>query len=75
GIAPELPGLAVVGDTSGGWSRIRTPYLSLADAAATCRATADLVPDVPALSPYRPYVPPMPVEASGPVATPHPATE
>src|SRR5690606_11097317 len=56
-IAPELPGLAVVGDTSGGWSRIRTPYLSLADAAATCRAAADLTPDVPALDPFRPYVP------------------
>jgi S-DNA-T family DNA segregation ATPase FtsK/SpoIIIE len=74
-IAPELPGLAVVGDTSGGWSRIRTPYLSLADAAATCRATADLAPDVPALDPFRPYVPPTPVEASGPVATARPVTE
>jgi len=74
-IATELPGLAVAGDTSGGWSRIRTPYLSLADAAATCRATADLAPDVPALHPFRPYVPPMPVEASGPVATARPVTE
>ncbi len=41
-IAPDRPGLAVAGDTSGGWSRIRTPYLSLADAAARCRETADL---------------------------------
>ncbi|GAB7102614.1 hypothetical protein JCM4814A_09280 [Streptomyces phaeofaciens JCM 4814] len=40
--APELPGLAVVGDTSGGWSRIRTPYLSLAAAAAVCREAAHL---------------------------------
>ncbi|MEU0751299.1 MFS transporter, partial [Streptomyces albogriseolus] len=31
----------------------------LADAAATCRATVDLAPDVPALHPFRPYVPPM----------------
>jgi S-DNA-T family DNA segregation ATPase FtsK/SpoIIIE len=74
-IAPELPGLAVVGDTSGGWSRIRTPYLSLADAAATCRETAHLAPDVPALSPFRPYVPPVPVKESGPVAAPRPVTE
>jgi S-DNA-T family DNA segregation ATPase FtsK/SpoIIIE len=74
-IAPELPGLAVVGDTSGGWSRIRTPYLSLADAAGTCRATANLVPDVPALDPFRPYVPSLPAEASRPVATAHPVTE
>ncbi|MFF5496141.1 FtsK/SpoIIIE domain-containing protein [Streptomyces aquilus] len=74
-IAPELPGLAVVGDTSGGWSRIRTPHLTLAEAAAICRETAHLAPDVPALAPFRPYVPPVPVEASGPVATPRPVAE
>lgn len=74
-IAPKLPGLAVVGDTSGGWSRIRTPYLSLADAAATCRETAHLAPDVPALTPFRPYVSPMPVKEPGPVAAPQPVTE
>ncbi|MGV9641909.1 FtsK/SpoIIIE domain-containing protein [Streptomyces sp. NPDC003514] len=74
-IAPELPGLAVVGDTSGGWSRIRTPHLTLAEAAAICRETAHLAPDVPALAPFRPYVPPLPVEASGPVATPRPVAE
>ncbi|MEV7983436.1 FtsK/SpoIIIE domain-containing protein [Streptomyces sp. NPDC086519] len=73
-IAAELPGLAVAGDTSGGWSRIRTPYLSLTDAAATCRATAHLAPDVPALTPLRPYVPHPPVKASGPVTTAHPVT-
>jgi S-DNA-T family DNA segregation ATPase FtsK/SpoIIIE len=74
-IAPELPGLAVVGDSSGGWCRIRTPYLSLAEAAAMCRETVDLTPDVPALEPFRPYVlpaPPMTVPAS--VAKPRPAT-
>lgn len=74
-IAPEMPGLAVIGDTSGGWSRIRTPHLSLADAAATCRETAHLAPAVPALAPFRPYVPPMPARTSGPVTTPHPVAE
>ncbi|WP_093799045.1 FtsK/SpoIIIE domain-containing protein [Streptomyces sp. Wb2n-11] len=74
-IAPELPGLAVVGDTSGGWSRIRTPYLSLADAAATCRESAHLAPEVPALTPFRPYVPPVPVEASRTATVPRPVTE
>ncbi len=69
-IAAELPGLAVVGDTSGGWSRIRTPYLSLAEAAATCRETAHLAPDVPALMPFRPYAPPVPVDGSGLVTVP-----
>jgi S-DNA-T family DNA segregation ATPase FtsK/SpoIIIE len=74
-IAPEIPGLAVVGDTSGGWSRIRTPYLSLADAAATCRETADLAPDVPALQPFRPIVPSAASKPSAPVAKPRPVTE
>jgi S-DNA-T family DNA segregation ATPase FtsK/SpoIIIE len=62
-IAPERPGLAVAGDTSGGWSRIRTPYLSLGEAADICRETAHLVPDVPALKPFRPDVAVRPVEA------------
>ncbi|MET8944214.1 FtsK/SpoIIIE domain-containing protein [Streptomyces sp. NPDC004542] len=74
-IAAELPGLAVIGDTSGGWSCIRTPYLSLAEAAATCRATAHIAPDVSALTPFRPYVPPVPVEDAEPVAAPQPVTE
>ncbi|MGW0081883.1 FtsK/SpoIIIE domain-containing protein [Streptomyces sp. NPDC003393] len=76
-IAAERPGLAVAGDTSGGWSRIRTPYLPLADAAATCRESAHLAPEVPALTPFRPYVPPvpMPVEGPGPVTAPHPVAE
>ncbi|MEV2231878.1 FtsK/SpoIIIE domain-containing protein [Streptomyces phaeochromogenes] len=74
-IAAELPGLAVVGDTSGGWSRIRTPYMTLADAAATCRETTHLAPDVPALTPFRPYAPPVPVTVTEPVATPRPVTD
>ncbi|MGW2518671.1 FtsK/SpoIIIE domain-containing protein [Streptomyces sp. NPDC001617] len=74
-IAPERPGLAVAGDTSGGWSRIRTPYLSLSDAADTCRDAAHLVPDLPALKPFRPDVPVRPVEAPAPVVTPHPVTD
>ncbi|MGW5634471.1 FtsK/SpoIIIE domain-containing protein [Streptomyces sp. NPDC003832] len=57
-IAAERPGLAVAGDTSGGWSRIRTPYLSLADAAVTCRDTAHLAPDLPALSAFGPHARP-----------------
>ncbi|MEU8850638.1 FtsK/SpoIIIE domain-containing protein [Streptomyces sp. NPDC048564] len=75
-IAPESPGLAVAGDTSGGWSRIRTPYLSLGDAAETCRESAHLVPDLPALRFFRPDVPVRPVEAPvPPVVRPRPATD
>jgi DNA segregation ATPase FtsK/SpoIIIE, S-DNA-T family len=73
-IPAELPGLAVVGDSSGGWSRIRTPHLSLADAAAICRETADLVPDVPAMEPIRPHVPATPVTVPVAVAKPRTAT-
>ena len=74
-IAPERPGLAVAGDTSGGWSRIRTPYLSLGDAADVCRETANLVPELPALKPFRPDVPVRPVESSAPAVQPHPVTD
>ncbi|MEU6012140.1 FtsK/SpoIIIE domain-containing protein [Streptomyces sp. NPDC047453] len=75
-IAPERPGLAVAGDTSGGWSRIRTPYLSLGDAAGACRESAHLVPDLPALKPFRPDVPVRPpVEAPSPVVRPRPVTD
>ncbi|MFD4876037.1 FtsK/SpoIIIE domain-containing protein [Streptomyces sp. NPDC058420] len=74
-IAAELPGLAVAGDTSGGWSRIRTPHLSLTDAAATCRDAAHLAPDVPALVPFQPYVPPVLVNSPKAVPTARLASE
>ncbi|MGW3022744.1 FtsK/SpoIIIE domain-containing protein [Streptomyces sp. NPDC001221] len=74
-IAPELPGLAVAGDTSGGWSRIRTPFLSLADAAAVCRESAHMVPDLPALAPFRPAVPVQPVEGPASPLNPVSVTE
>ncbi|MGX1117971.1 hypothetical protein RKD37_003334 [Streptomyces ambofaciens] len=73
-IAPERPGLAVAGDTSGGWSRIRTPYLSLSDAAEACRESAHLVPDVPALKPFLPEVAVRPVASPAPVVEPRPVT-
>ncbi|MFE4701398.1 FtsK/SpoIIIE domain-containing protein [Streptomyces sp. NPDC056738] len=74
-IAPESPGLAVAGDSSGGWSRIRTPYLSLGDAAEICRESAHLVPDLPALKPFRPDVPVPPVESPAPAVQPRPVTD
>ncbi|WP_269854146.1 FtsK/SpoIIIE domain-containing protein [Streptomyces sp. RPT161] len=74
-IAPESPGLAVAGDTSGGWSRIRTPYLSLGDAAAVCAETAHLVPDIPALDPFRPAVPVKPVDRPVSLVKPLPVTD
>ena len=53
-IPANRPGMAVVGDQSGGWSHIRTPKRSLNEVAALCRATAHMVPDIPALAPFRP---------------------
>ncbi|MFJ3667637.1 FtsK/SpoIIIE domain-containing protein [Streptomyces sp. NPDC090106] len=74
-IAAETPGLAVAGDTSGGWSRMRTPHLSLADAAAICRETADLAPHVSSLAPFRPYARPVSSGDSGTLPAPLPVTE
>ncbi|GAQ67129.1 DNA translocase FtsK [Streptomyces scabiei] len=61
-IPAERPGIAVVGDSSGGWSRVRAPYLTLDDAAAVCRDTAVLVPDLPRFDSFRPA---LAVESSG----------
>ncbi|WP_405924572.1 FtsK/SpoIIIE domain-containing protein [Streptomyces sp. NBC_00035] len=73
-IPAERPGLAVAGDTSGGWGRIRTPYLSLADAAAICRETAELAPHVKLLAPFRPHAPLPPLSSPTAVTKPSPAT-
>ncbi|KQV15331.1 MULTISPECIES: FtsK/SpoIIIE domain-containing protein [unclassified Kitasatospora] len=74
-IAPEMPGVAVAGDSSGGWSRMRTPNLSLADAARICRETAHLAPVLPALAAFRPYVPPVTTPVGGPsLVKPRPVT-
>ncbi|WP_432752712.1 FtsK/SpoIIIE domain-containing protein [Streptomyces sp. JL2001] len=75
-IPPDRPGVAVAGDTSGGWSRIRTPELSSAEAAAICVEYAHLTPAVPRLAPYRPVVR-VPVEVHGsiPLVKPIPATD
>ncbi|MCD2466015.1 plasmid transfer protein [Streptomyces sp. MBT42] len=74
-IPPDLPGLAVAGDTSGGWSRIRTPELSATEVAAICTEHAHLTPDVPRLDPYRPAVPTVAGPAApAPLVKPIPAT-
>ncbi|MFE0326733.1 FtsK/SpoIIIE domain-containing protein [Streptomyces sp. NPDC058960] len=55
-IPAERPGVAVVGDSSGGWSRVRSPHLTLDDAAAICRDTSALMPELPRLDSFRPVV-------------------
>ncbi|MFD7164905.1 FtsK/SpoIIIE domain-containing protein [Streptomyces violascens] len=67
-IPDDRRGTAIAGDSSGGWSRIRTPKTTLGEVAAVCREFAHLTPDLPALAPWRP-VPPVPAQspASAPV--------
>ncbi|MFF4903575.1 FtsK/SpoIIIE domain-containing protein [Streptomyces sp. NPDC001260] len=77
-IPAERPGVAVVGDSSGGWSRVRSPHLTLDDAAAVCRETSGLVPELPRLDAFRPVVAVKPVEPSSAtpaVPTARPVTE
>ncbi|AZP18266.1 plasmid transfer protein [Streptomyces aquilus] len=77
GIQADRPGVAVAGDASGYWSRIRTPEITPNEAAAVCREFAHLAPELPFLAPFRPVgqiiVPPMP--AAPPVVRPRPVTE
>ncbi|CAL9408499.1 FtsK/SpoIIIE domain-containing protein [Streptomyces sp. enrichment culture] len=74
-IPPDRPGLAVAGDSSGGWSRIRTPELSATKAAAICAQYAHLTPNLPRLAPYRPVLPAVVPAQSGPLVQPIPATD
>ncbi|MEU1365727.1 FtsK/SpoIIIE domain-containing protein [Streptomyces sp. NPDC005803] len=73
-IAPDRPGVAVAGDSSGGWSRIRTPEMTAAEAVAICRDYAHMTPDIAALAPFRPVVRTTPAPAA-PLAKPRPVTE
>ncbi|MFG3093116.1 FtsK/SpoIIIE domain-containing protein, partial [Streptomyces antibioticus] len=76
-IPAERPGVAIVGDSSGGWSRARSPHLSLDEAAAICRDTAALVPELPRLDTFRPVVAVESSKAFAPVGVPtaRPVTE
>ncbi|GHI06400.1 plasmid transfer protein [Streptomyces cellostaticus] len=74
-IPMNRPGTAVAADSSGGWSKIRTPNTSRDEVVAVCREFAHLVPELPFLDPFRPYVP-APVPAAGPsLVKPRPVTE
>ncbi|MFD6367860.1 FtsK/SpoIIIE domain-containing protein [Streptomyces roseolus] len=69
-IPVSAPGLAITGDASGGWSRIRTPHTSLRAAVDACNNHAHLTPDLPALDAFRPVL----AWPAVPVAIPAPAT-
>ncbi|MFI9211570.1 FtsK/SpoIIIE domain-containing protein [Streptomyces sp. NPDC053253] len=75
-IQPDRPGVAVAGDSSGGWSRIRTPELTATKAAALCARYAHLTPDLPRLAPYRPAaLTEAPSAAPVPLVKPIPVTD
>ncbi|MEU3131501.1 FtsK/SpoIIIE domain-containing protein [Streptomyces sp. NPDC006854] len=73
-IPPDRPGVAVAGDSSGGWSRIRTPAMTPAEVVAVCREFAHLTPHLAALAPFRPVMPAAPAPAV-PLLKPRPVTE
>ncbi|WAX78979.1 FtsK/SpoIIIE domain-containing protein [Streptomyces sp. KMM 9044] len=72
-IPAETRGLAVAGDSTGGWHRIRAPHISLRHAVNTCNRYADRTPDLPALAAFRPSVAPLP-SARKPLSKTAPAT-
>ncbi|WP_405934779.1 FtsK/SpoIIIE domain-containing protein [Streptomyces longwoodensis] len=53
-IPADMRGVAIAGDSTGGWHRIRAPHTTLRKAVNTCNRYADRTPDVPALAPFRP---------------------
>ncbi|MFG2120676.1 FtsK/SpoIIIE domain-containing protein [Streptomyces sp. NPDC048710] len=74
-IPMNRPGTAVAADSSGGWSKIRTPNTSRDEVVAVCREFAHLVPELPFLDPFRPFVP-APAPAAGPsLVKPRPVTD
>ncbi|WP_431995758.1 FtsK/SpoIIIE domain-containing protein [Streptomyces griseoflavus] len=72
-IPAETRGLAIAGDSTGGWHRIRAPHTSLRQAVNTCNKYADRTPDFPALAAFRPAVAPVP-SACVPLSKTAPAT-
>ncbi|MFD7403261.1 FtsK/SpoIIIE domain-containing protein [Streptomyces sp. NPDC059866] len=72
-IPTDMPGVAITGDSTGGWARIRAPHTSLRQAVNTCNRYADLTPDLPALAPFRPALG-IPKPADAPAVESIPAT-
>lgn len=70
-IPVERPGLAVAGDSSGGWVRIRTPFRTLRQAVNTCAAHAHRTPVLEGLERFRPALPdPAPAKIPAPASAP-----
>ncbi|MFE9848363.1 FtsK/SpoIIIE domain-containing protein [Streptomyces sp. NPDC005576] len=65
-IPADKQGVAIAGDSSGGWHRIRAPHTSLRQAVNICNRYADRTPDLPELALFRPV---LAVPASAPVSS------
>ncbi|MFG2637552.1 FtsK/SpoIIIE domain-containing protein [Streptomyces sp. NPDC048362] len=74
-IPMERPGTAVAADSTGGWSKIRTPHTTRDEAVAACREFAHLVPAFPALEPFRPFVPAEVPAPGSSLVKPRPVTD
>ncbi|MFI2910185.1 FtsK/SpoIIIE domain-containing protein [Streptomyces sp. PDY-4] len=72
-IPAETRGLAIAGDSTGGWHRIRAPHTSLRHAVNICNKHADRTPELPALAAFRPPVAALP-SARVPLSKTVPAT-
>ncbi|MEV6313756.1 FtsK/SpoIIIE domain-containing protein [Streptomyces sp. NPDC051776] len=72
-IPSETPGIAVAGDSTGGWARIRAPHTSMRQAVNICNKHAGITPELPELAPFRPAVAPLP-SARVPLSKAAPAT-
>lgn len=67
----ERPGMAVAGDSSGGWIRIRTPHTSLRQAVNVCGHHAHRTPVIRELAAFRPVLPSVSlVKISAPASEP-----
>ncbi|MFE0376428.1 FtsK/SpoIIIE domain-containing protein [Streptomyces inhibens] len=56
-IPADMPGTAIVGDTSGGWARTRAPHISVRQAVNICNAHTHRTPALPELAAFRPVLP------------------
>ncbi|WP_030171051.1 FtsK/SpoIIIE domain-containing protein [Streptomyces sp. NRRL S-813] len=72
-IPAEMRGVAIAGDSTGGWHRIRAPHTSIRQAVNVCNRHADRTPELPELAPFWPAVSGLP-HASVPLSKTAPAT-
>ncbi|PAZ09898.1 plasmid transfer protein [Streptomyces sp. SA15] len=72
-IPADMRGVAIAGDSTGGWHRIRAPHTSLRQAVNVCNRHADRTPDLPELAPFRPALTSI-SEAPVPLSKTAPAT-